>query len=135
MPSLCLPPSPRGFKPLHTPFSTWAHHQPFGYDLAAALAPRLLVEFGTQAGLSYFTFSQAMQETGADGLAYAVDTWAGDDHTKTHDDETYQVVARHNRQYGGFSYLMRMLFQDALQHFSDATIDLLHITGSTPTRR
>jgi hypothetical protein len=129
LPSVYLPPSIRGFKPLHAPFSTWAHHQPFGYDLAAALRPKLLVELGTQAGLSYFTFCQAMKEHGVDGLAYAVDTWQGDEHTKAYDDEVYQSVAKHNRQYNGFSYLMRMLFQDALRHFGDATIDLLHIDG------
>jgi hypothetical protein len=124
-----LPPSLRTFRPLHTPFSTWAHHQPFGYDLAAALRPKLLVELGTQAGLSYFTFCQAMKEHGVDGLAYAVDTWEGDEHTKAYDEEVYQSVAKHNRQYNGFSYLMRMLFQDALRHFTDGTIDLLHIDG------
>ncbi len=129
LPPVYLPPSIRSFRPLHTPFSTWAHHQPFGYDLAAALRPRLLVELGTQGGLSYFTFCQAMKEQGVDGLAYAVDTWQGDEHTKAYDDEVYQSVAKHNRHYNGFSYLMRMLFQDALRHFTDGTIDLLHIDG------
>lgn len=130
MTPIYLPPSVRTFRPVYSTFSTWTDHQAFGYDLVTAVRPKLLVELGTQGGQSYFTFCQAMKDQGVDGLAYAVDTWEGDAHTKNYDDETYQSVAKHNRAtYHGFSYLLRMLFSDALQHFSDDTVDLLHIDG------
>lgn len=130
MTPLYMPPSLRTFRPLYATFSTWTDHQPFGYDLVAAMRPKLLVELGTQGGLSYFTFCQAMKEHEVDGLAYAVDTWEGDDHTKSYDETTHKAVAKHNgAHYRGFSYLMRMLFSEALRHFSDDTIDLVHIDG------
>ena len=125
-----MPPSIRKFTPLHMVFSTWVDHLPFGYDLVAALRPRTLVELGTHKGLSYFTFCQAMKEYEIDGLCYAVDTFEGDQHTDKYDESVFQAVNQHNRQhYHGFSYLMRMFFNEALQHFSDDSIDLIHIDG------
>lgn len=130
MTSVYMPPSVRRFEPLHMVFSTWVDHLPFGYDIVAALRPKLLVELGTHKGLSYFTFCQSMKENEIDGLCYAVDTFEGDAHTDKYDESVFSAVNTHNRQhYHGFSYLMRMLFEEALQHFSDDSIDLLHIDG------
>lgn len=130
MTGIYLPPSIRGFQPRHVVFSTWVDHMPFGYDLVAALRPRLLVELGTHQGLSYFTFCQAMKENAVDGLCYAVDTFQGDAHAGSYDESVFNQVSQHNREhYHGFSYLMRMLFNEALRHFADDTIDLLHIDG------
>src|SRR5690606_32334564 len=65
-----------------------------------------------------------------DGLCYAVDTFEGDEHTDKYDESVFTAVNNHNRQnYHGFSYLMRMYFNDALRHFSEDSIDLLHIDG------
>lgn len=125
-----LPPSISRMAAPYMVFSTWVDHIPFGYDLVTALRPKLLVELGTQAGLSFFTFCQAMKENGIDGLCYGVDTFEGDSHTKGYDSETYKAVSTHARaHYHGFAYLMQMYFSEALRHFSDATIDLLHIDG------
>ena len=86
---------------------------------------------GTQRGQSYFTFCQAMKEQAVDGTAYAVDTFEGDEHTGANDQKTLvQQVRKHNREhYHGFSYIMQMLFSEALAHFNDDSIDLLHIDG------
>lgn len=130
MTMLYMPPSLRGFSPQYMTFSTWTDHLPFAYDLIAAIRPRIFVELGTQGGQSYFTFCQAMKEQAVDGLAYAVDTFEGDAHTGADDSALYQRVLKYNREnYLGFSYLMRMLFQDAVRHFDEGTIDLLHIDG------
>ena len=130
MPLVYMPPSIRHFNPLHMVFSTWVDHLPFGYDLVAALRPKMLVELGTHKGLSYFTFCQAMKENEIDGLCYAIDTFEGDEHTDKYDESVFNSVNNHNRQhYHGFSYLMRMFFEDALRHFSEDSIDLLHIDG------
>lgn len=130
MSRIYMPPSVRHFEPLHMVFSTWVDHLPFAYDLIAALRPKLLVELGTHKGLSYFTFCQAMKEFEVDGVCYAVDTFEGDEHTDKYDESVFTMVNDHNRQnYHGFSYLMRMFFNDALRHFSEDTIDLLHIDG------
>jgi hypothetical protein len=125
-----MPPSIRHFTPLHMVFSTWIDHLAFGYDIVAAIRPKLLVELGTHKGLSYFTFCQAMKENDIDGVCYAIDTFEGDDHTDKYDESVFKAVNSHNRShYHGFSYLMRMLFNDALRHFSDETVDLIHIDG------
>jgi len=128
--SLFLPPSVRHFTPKRVAFSTWIDHLPFGYDLVHALRPKMLVELGTQNGASFFSFCQSMAENEIDGLAYAVDTWEGEKHTGAYDESVYEDVAGHARKhYPGISYLLRMLFNDALQHFSEESIDLLHIDG------
>ena len=125
-----VPPSLTTFEAKHMVFSTWVDHMPFGYDLVAALKPKLLVELGTHKGLSYFTFCQAMKEHGVDGTCYGVDTFEGDTHTDKYDESVFNAVQGHARQnYHGIAYLMRMLFNDALAHFSDESVDLLHIDG------
>ena len=111
-------------------FSTWVDHLPFAYDLVAELRPSVVVELGVYNGLSFFTFCQALIEHNVEGVAYAVDCWEGDAHTDSYDQSIYQDVATHARDhYRGIAYLMKMYFNDALQHFSDESIELLHIDG------
>jgi hypothetical protein len=130
MSTVYMPPSVRRFTPEHMVFSTWIDHLAFGYDLVAALRPKLLVELGTHKGLSYFTFCQAMKEHEIDGVCYAIDTFEGDEHTDKYDESVFRAVNTHNRDhYHGFSYLLRMLFDEALQHFSDNTVHIVHIDG------
>jgi hypothetical protein len=103
---------------------------PFGYDIVAASKPDVLVELGTQGGLSFFTFCQSVRENDLDTICYAVDTWEGEEHTGAYDEDVFQSVQEHARkEHAGHSYLMRMLFSEALKHFSDESIDLLHIDG------
>ncbi len=125
-----MPPSIRHFEPLHMVFGTWVDHMPFGYDLVAAIKPRMLVELGTHKGLSYFTFCQSMKENEIDGMCFGIDTFEGDEHAGKYDESVFKSVNNHNREnYHGFSYLMRMFFEDALRHFNEESIDLLHIDG------
>jgi hypothetical protein len=126
-----LPPSIRGFNVRRKKiFSTWTDHLPFGYDLAEALRPELLVELGTHNGASFFIFCQSVLEHDIECLCYAVDTWEGDAHTDRYDDSVFRDVQKHaHENYRGFAYLMRMLFNDALRHFDDGSIGLLHIDG------
>ncbi len=128
--SIYLPPSLRGFNPRHICFSTWIDHLAFGYDLVTEIRPKITVELGTQGGLSFFCFCQALKENHIDGLAYAVDTWEGEEHAGNYGEEVFASVRDHAREhYPGNSYLMRMLFGEALKHFSEDSIDLLHIDG------
>lgn len=130
MTQIFYPPSIHSFEPRHVAFSAWIDHVPFGYDLVAGLRPRRLVELGTSTGMSYFGFCQAMKEHQIDGICHAVDTWEGDAHTGAYDDSVFNLVNAHNRaNYHGFSYLLRMRFEEALTHFDDDSIDLLHIDG------
>lgn len=124
------PPSLLDFEPKRMVFSTWVDHLPFAYDLVAAIRPKMVVELGVYNGLSFFTFCQAMMEHDIDGVAYGIDCWEGDAHTDAYDDSIYQDVSAHAREhYRGITYLLKMLFNDALQHFGEESIDLLHIDG------
>ncbi len=125
-----FPSSLQRFEPKRMVFSTWVDHLPFAYDLVEAISPKMVVELGVYNGLSFFTFCQAMIEHDVDGVAYAIDCWEGDAHTEGYDDSIYNDVATYARDhYRGVAYLMRTYFNDALAHFSDGSVDLLHIDG------
>lgn len=128
--SLYFPPSLQRFEPRRMVFSTWVDHLPFAYDIVEAIRPRTVVELGVYNGLSFFAFCQSMVENDIDGVAFAIDCWEGDDHTDAYDNSIYKDVQQHAREhYRGFTYLMKMYFQEALQHFEADSIDLLHIDG------
>ncbi|MEZ5566786.1 MAG: class I SAM-dependent methyltransferase [Halioglobus sp.] len=125
-----FPPSLQRFEPKRVVFSTWVDHICFAYDLVAEIRPKLIAELGVYNGLSFFTFCQSMVDHDIDGVAYGIDCWEGDEHTDAYDDSIYEDVAFHAREhYRGSTYLLRMFFNDALRHFNDESLDLLHIDG------
>jgi hypothetical protein len=125
-----LPPSLERFEARHIVFSTWIDHLPFAFDLVEAIRPRTLVELGTQGGLSYFCFCQAVAAYALPTRCFAVDTWAGDAHTDPYGEEVYENVCAHNAEhYAAFSKLLRMRFDEARDEFDSESIDLLHIDG------
>jgi hypothetical protein len=88
------------------------------------------VELGTHSGFSYFTFCQAVQAAGLDTRCFAVDTWKGDEHAGPYGEDVFEHVnSYNNKYYSTFSRLVRSTFEEALPHFSDSSIDLLHIDG------
>ena len=110
--------------------SAWIGHIPFAFWLIEELRPGLVIELGTHSGISYFVMCQAVQFNSLDTKCYAVDTWLGDEHSGLYPEAIFQDVYSYNKeQYASFSNLMRMPFDDALQYFSDGSIDLLHIDG------
>ncbi len=110
--------------------SAWYGHVPFAHWIVAACRPRLIVELGTHYGVSYAAFCEAVAQYGIDARCYAVDTWHGDAHAGHYDDEVYDALRRfHDARYAGFSELLRCTFNQALPHFADNSIDLLHIDG------
>lgn len=114
---------------LQKPLS-WAGHLPFAAWLARRVVPAIFVELGTHSGNSYFAFCQAVAEAGLPTRCYAVDTWQGDEHAGTYGEDVFQQVDAHNQQYyWEFSSLLRMMFDEAVDFFSDGSIDLLHIDG------
>jgi len=110
--------------------STWLEHIPFAFWLTEALKPKLFVELGTYFGASYFAFCQEIQRNRTDCKCYAIDTWKGDEHSGYYEDHVFHSVREHNqKKYPSFSTLIRSTFDDSIQYFEDATIDLLHIDG------
>src|SRR5215468_5881750 len=110
--------------------SAWNQHIPFAFWLVQAHAPSLFVELGTYRGTSYFSFCQAAAALRLPTRCFAVDNWQGDLHAGVYDESVFaHVHACNERKYAGFSRLVRSSFDDALPHFLEGSIDLLHIDG------
>jgi O-antigen biosynthesis protein len=110
--------------------SGWYGHVPFAHWIVAAVRPNTLVELGTQNGVSYSAFCEAVVRNGLDTRCFAVDTWKGDDQAGHYGEEVYSDLRHfHDERYGAFSELLRCTFDDALAHIPDASVDLLHIDG------
>jgi GT2 family glycosyltransferase/predicted O-methyltransferase YrrM len=109
---------------------SWRQHVPFAMLLVDLVRPRTLVELGVHYGDSYCSFCQAVAELRLATACYGVDTWKGDPHASYYGPEVLaDLAAHHNSLYGGFSHLMQSTFDEALKHFGDGTIDILHIDG------
>ncbi len=118
------------WRPAYLNRSAWIEHLPFAFWVVEAQRPRVLVELGTHLGVSYFGFCQAVDRLGLDTRCYAIDTWKGDEHAGFYGEEVFSKVRAHNNvHYSAFSRLIRSTFDEAIEHFSDGTIDLLHIDG------
>ncbi len=110
--------------------STWNGLIPFAFWVVDAVRPRAIVELGTESGVSYCAFCQAVSYLKLPAACFAVDTWKGDAHTGPYGEEVFQtLVSYHDPRYGSFSRLVRTTFDEVVQHFADGSIDLLHIDG------
>lgn len=108
----------------------WAGHIPFAFWLMDTLKPDIFLELGTHTGNSYFAFCQGIRDHKLPTKSFAVDTWQGDEHAGYYGDEVYSAVHAYNQEhYHPFSTLMRMTFDDAINYFENASVDLLHIDG------
>ena len=110
--------------------SAWTEHVPFAFWLVSTFKPRVYVELGTHYGMSYFAACQTVAKYGLNTRCYAVDTWQGDVHAGFYSDEVYRQVDDYNtKTYAGFSTLLRMRFDEALDKIEDGSVDLLHVDG------
>lgn len=116
--------------PLWLEETAWAEHIPFAMFLVAALRPRVVVELGAYRGVSYCAFCQAVKSLKTETKCYAVDTWQGDAHAGLLEENVLtKLEAHHNPLYADFSRLVQSTFDEALMHFAENSIDLLHIDG------
>lgn len=118
------------WSPLYLEESAWLDHGAFSFWLIETLRPRSFVELGTHGGYSYFTVCQTVKALGLPTRCYAIDTWQGDEHAGFYGENIFRRVHEHNEHhYASFSRLVRATFAEALAHFPDGSIDLLHIDG------
>jgi Methyltransferase domain/NedA-like, galactose-binding domain len=110
--------------------SAWQGHVSFAHWLVGAVRPRVVVELGTHAGVSFAAFCNAVRLSGQGGRVFAVDTWRGDSHSGFYEEDIYHdLLAFTREQFPGVGTLMRCLFDEALAQFPDGCVDLLHIDG------
>ena len=112
------------------PYPAWVGHIPFALWITAAQKPRILVELGVHTGNSYCAFLQAVRALSLQTKCFGIDHWKGDQHSGSYGQEVYEELKTyHDPRYGDFSTLMLSSFEDALERFSDESVDLLHIDG------
>jgi len=112
------------------PESAWIEHAPFAFWLVDALRPKVIVELGCYSGFSYFVFCQAVQRLSLNTRCYAIDHWKGDVHSGFYGEDIFAAVSSHNElHYNSFSRLVRSEFHQAVTHFNEHSINLLHIDG------
>lgn len=103
---------------------------PFAFWLVEAIAPRVLVELGTHTGASFSAFCQAVQAGNVHCRCHAVDTWQGDKHAGAYGEAVFEEISAYLLpRYDGIATLHRATFDEALDHFADGSVDLLHIDG------
>lgn len=114
-------------------YSPWEGHRYFAYDYVRCISPSTIVELGSHYGGSAFAFLQAVKDGQLNTDFYAVDTWQGDDFTRSDYDEdifTHYCFVNESFFPKQRSHMLRMTFDDACSRFFDGSIDLLHIDGS-----
>lgn len=116
-------------KRLITASPAWTGHLPFANYLVKKIKPGILVELGSHTGNSLCGFAQAVKEEGLSTQIYGVDTWQGDAHAGTYNDNIYQKLHGYVSIEYSYLTLLRMTFDQALATFSDESIDILHIDG------
>ncbi|KAB2488081.1 class I SAM-dependent methyltransferase [Priestia endophytica] len=110
--------------------SAWGGHRDFAYDLVRFMQPKLVVELGTQYGVSFFSFCQAVKDGGLSTSCHAIDTWEGDPHSGLYDKNVFNVVKKiADKYYPNIAKLVPSKFDDAVDSYQDQTIDILHIDG------
>ena len=110
--------------------SAWQEHIPFGKVLIELLEPRVIVELGVHTGASYLGFCEAVMELGLASACYGIDTFCGDEHAGAYGGEVERKLrTQHDPRFGHFSRIITSTFDDAVAHFADGSVDLLHIDG------
>lgn len=118
---------PRRYRPCGN--GAWSGHLAFANDLIASTSPSLIVEVGAYLGESYFGFCQSVAENSLNCLCYGVGDWQHSSHqcSFTANDLFTEVSSYNEKNYAGFSYLIRHDTDESAGQFSNESIDVLHL--------
>ncbi len=110
--------------------SGWRGHVPFGIWLVQSLQPNIILDLCIHHSSSYFNFCKAVKVARLRAKCYAVDAWRNDKQSGHGEGCDFDNTQKYNEcEYADISCLLPMRFDEAVEHFSDASIDLLHING------
>lgn len=113
-----------------TSIESWHRHMPFAFALLHMARPDNMVELGTHRGDSFCAFCQGVEQQRLPTRCYAVDTWQGDSQAGFYGEDILKDLASwHQPRFSRFASLLQMTFDEALDSFSDGSVDLLHIDG------
>lgn len=105
--------------------SAWRGHFGFAKVLIDHLNPKIIVELGVHLGDSLWAFGEAAPSA----QVFGVDTWEGDIHIGRRDPELFIEISELFKKLPNVQ-LLKMTFDEALSHFQEESIDLLHIDGT-----
>lgn len=113
------------------PNSPWGENREWAYDLVKNRRPKKIVELGSYLGCSTFAFAQACKDNHIPCEIYAIDSWAGDENSGFYDERIYEEFSRAFQENYKFEklFMMRLMFDQAVEHFPKKDIDILHIDG------
>lgn len=122
-----MPPSLRRYRPLRVPRWQWNENLALAYDLVEALEPRLVAGLGMHWGATYYAICQSVLENDLDTLCYAISRWKEPRGSYGGNDLHDNFVSYGRDLYNGFSYVLRWGPMRGLRHFSDNSVDLIHL--------
>lgn len=104
-----------------------ADYVPLAFWLAESHRPRVLVELGAGAAVSYFAFCQVIERLNFSSRCFAVDDWSR--HASSGNDSLAKVEAYSALHYEPFSTILEIDPWRSSSSFSEKSIDLLQING------
>lgn len=108
----------------HLPLMSW---------LVNATRPGVVVELGMYSGDSFFAFCQIIEQYRLPAKCFTINTWDGGEHSGYYGEHLYRSILEYTEHhYGAFASVMRMSYDQALDSFSDGSIDLLSVGGMQP---
>jgi hypothetical protein len=106
----------------------WQEHIPFAFWIVEKLRPGTYVQLGLGDGDAYSAFCQAAERCWPSIACYEVAGAHADDSDALCDESSYQEFGRgRDQQHGGSARVIHLSCEEALAHFPDKGIDLLHI--------
>lgn len=114
----------------HIRQSPWLEHGPFAFWLIQHLRPGVVVELGTQEGFSFLSFCQAIKSNGLTSQVHAV-VDGGDAGAVGAVVSLDALQAEINSDYPDIGKVLALPVSEARAHFSDGSVDLLHINCSS----
>jgi hypothetical protein len=112
--------------------TAWSGHIPFLFALFRLARPCSFVELGVHHGACLIAACTATRIYATETVCFGVDTWRGDAHAGDYSDHGDEVHGNLNDFLAGrysFVTLVRSRFDEALETFSDTSVDMVHIDG------